>query len=232
MKYFLLPEYLRYGADNVIAVRIYDRELSGGIVNGEIGIYEKENPLVPEVSLPVRWKFKTGDDREWKEPFYNDKSWGEIDVPAFWETQGYKNYDGIAWYRVRFRVPTRYEKENLVLLLGKIDDVDEAYLNGKKIGKTGSIPSNLRNPINSEYQTSRIYALPKDLLNDSGENVLAVRVFDNFMHGGIYEGPVGITTQRKYDQWYHAYGEEEDNTQKSWKGIQNGLEKLLDEIFK
>jgi sialate O-acetylesterase len=44
--------------------------------------------------------------------------------PAWWETQGYRNYDRFAWYRKEFIVPEKLRQEQLVLMLGKIDDLE------------------------------------------------------------------------------------------------------------
>ena len=77
--------------------------------------------------LPEKWKFNTGDDATWAAPGYNDSGWKEITPGSFWERQGYAGYDGYAWYRVTFTIPSKFRKDaetygGLTLLLGKIDD--------------------------------------------------------------------------------------------------------------
>ena len=64
----------------------------------------------------------------------DDNYWKEIFVPAYWEVQGYKNYDGFAWYRKSFVLPEKYSGIKLVLMLGMIDDIDQTYINGTLIG--------------------------------------------------------------------------------------------------
>lgn len=198
-----LPSYvLNERGDNVIAVRVYDRELSGGITGGEVGIAEELDPLHPDVTLAGMWKIMQGDDFAWKEPGYNDAAWDQIRVPAYWETQGMKGYDGFAWYRLHFRPEPGLAGKTLVLLLGKIDDLDEAFLNGESIGRTGTLSQFRGNkaPVN-EYKELRAYSVPAGLLHVGEDNVIAVRVLDTFLHGGIYDGPVGLISRDAYAAW-------------------------------
>ncbi len=202
-KYRLPMEFLKPGGDNVVAVRVYDAEFSGGITGGRIGIVEDKDPLKADMPIVRGWRFTTGDDMSWKEPSWNDQSWKEIFVPIYWETQGYPEYDGFGWYRVKFTVPDWIANQTLILLAGKIDDLDETYLNGQRIGRTGTMPTPGRGSIgvSDEYLQLRAYTIPPGLLKQGAENVLAIRVFDGFMHGGLYDGPVGIITRDHYLQW-------------------------------
>ncbi len=198
-----IPSWLiQEGKENVIAVRVYDDQMNGGITSGEIGLYEIKDRPYPDVSFDGMWKFKTGDSPEWKDPSFNDGDWKEIYVPQYWETQGYKGYDGIAWYRFHFKADSRFEGQRLLFLLGKIDDHDEAYLNGQVIGKTGAIPENgQKMKTGNQYSWLRTYTLPFGLLKIGQENVLAVRVWDGWLHGGIYQGPIGLISRERYNDW-------------------------------
>lgn len=209
--------------DNVIAVRVYDDHGVGGIVDGRVGIYERRYYVDPDVYLPKMWKFKTGDNMDWKEPGFDDREWDEISVPAAWETQGFRGYDGYAWYRVTFNVPGRYEDERLIMLLGKIDDFDEVYLNGKRIGRTGPMPKYKMSYNNSdEYRQNRAYTIPSNMLHFHGENVLAVRVYDAWQVGGIYEGPIGLVTRDHYRTRKYRH---------SYRSVENWFDNLIDDIF-
>ncbi|MBM2846059.1 MAG: hypothetical protein HW407_1371, partial [Bacteroidetes bacterium] len=200
---YLLPvSFLNFSGDNVIAVRVYDEKLGGGINYGKVGIFEDAAALRADVPLPSVWKFMTGDNIEWKDPAFDDSRWKQIAVPAFWETQGFKDYDGFGWYRTRFAVPPRLRQERLIMMLGKIDDLDEVYLNGERIGKTGRITSAQKNiSFSDEYQEIRAYTIPSDLIREGKENIIAVRVYDGFKDGGIYRGPIGIVTRDHYRTW-------------------------------
>ncbi len=205
---YQLPQYcLRLGAPNVIAVRVYDDQQAGGMLGGASdagniegtvpAILEDIHPLVVDQPLPPMWKFSVGDDMAWKSVQCNDAGWEDVRVPAYWETQGHKDYDGYGWYRVKFRLSPSLDSRHLILFLGKIDDVDEVYLNGERIGKTGRMGRSEA----YEYKLWRAYTIPPEKLLVDRDNVIAVRVYDAFLHGGIYRGPVGIVSREKYVAW-------------------------------
>lgn len=134
------------------------------------------------------WKFHIGDNPQWSDKAYNDSKWEKIYAPSPWEDEGFNGYDGFAWYRRKFDGKELSQEENYYLSLGYIDDADEVYVNGMLIGLSGSMPPKFKTAYNSE----RKYALPNDILNFSGENVIAVRVYDVTLAGGIVDGPLGI----------------------------------------
>lgn len=206
---YLLPSWcLKYGATNVIAVRVYDGGLSGGITRGKLGIFQTIDPLLAEQPLDGTWKIMTGDDDAWKEAAFNDAAWHDIKVPLFWEAQGMKDYDGFAWYRFRFRPAPELEKKTLILLVGKVDDLDETFLNGERIGRTGTMRARAEDiRISNEYSQLRAYTIPGGLLKFGQDNVIAVRVYDKWLHGGIYDGPVGLITRDSYREWKHHHRE-------------------------
>ncbi|MBP1648634.1 MAG: hypothetical protein H6Q30_2079 [Bacteroidetes bacterium] len=201
--YRLLARFLNPGGDNVIAVRVYDDQLEGGIVRGDVGVYEDRQALRADYSVEGEWKFTTGDDMKWKDPDFDDRGWRNVIVPSFWEAQGFKGYDGYGWYRTRFRIPESLASERLILLLGKIDDYDEVYLNGERVGRTGSMPGPGKDWRNDQrsYAQLRAYILPPGAVKPDQDNVLAVRVFDGYMQGGIYDGPLGLVQRSRYLQW-------------------------------
>ncbi len=204
-EYVVPASALNFDGDNVIAIRVFDEGGAGGIVGNKIGFFRKENDPIFEKSLAGTWKFKTGDKGAFRKPSYNDEDWRDIMVPALWESQGIHDYDGIGWYRKRFRLPENLDTDGLVLLLGKIDDFDEVFLNGKHIGTTGRMGKRVGpDRLDDTYRKLRIYYLPDDLINKGGENILAVRVYDGWQHGGIYEGPIGIITEKNLRSWIRA----------------------------
>lgn len=200
-KYPIQKSLLNLSGDNLIAVRVYDSQLGGGIMSGEIGIYYMIT-LTPDLDLSGMWKFRTGDNSDWKNPDLNDDDWDEALVPSNWESQGYKDYDGFGWYRLEFEVSAKLANHKLVFLLGKIDDLDQAYLNGEYLGSTGNMEGDpFFFDFNFEWQALRGYYIPEDLLKP-GKNVITVRVYDGTMGGGIYSGPIGLITQDHYvDYW-------------------------------
>jgi hypothetical protein len=220
--YYVPNEYLRFGDENTIAVRVYDHEWGGGIIRGEIGLYRDRGYLVPDQSLRGTWKLATGDDPKRSAADFDDSDWMDVLVPALWETQGLKGYDGVAWYRREFLLDPELRGASLLLLLGKIDDEDEVWFNGRRIGRTGITPRKDGTAfINNSYLVLRAYPIPSQLIRSDGRNVIAVRVYDIFFHGGIYQGPIGLVRTDRYRQWNRTHKTAE----------KNGLEKFLDALF-
>jgi Beta-galactosidase second all-beta domain len=203
-KYFIPTEYINFDAPNLIAVKVYDSYDQGGIVSGEIGLYGGKTTVNLDLNLQSQWKFQPGDDMRRKESEFDDSGWGEIFVPALWEDQGYRDYDGYAWYRKTFTWPSNNSNEKMVMLMGKIDDIDQVFLNGTLIGSTGNFPVKWSDDVSTgaEYQAFRGYYIPDGLLKKNQKNVIAVRVLDTGGDGGIYEGPVGIISQAKYIEYW------------------------------
>jgi len=124
----------------------------------------------------------------------------------------------------------------MIALLGKIDDLDETYINGEEIGSTGRIHSNpWRSNLDNEYSEFREYTVPAGLLKAGKENVLVVRVFDGGGEGGIYEGPIGLISRDRYKDWKrnHSWKKEKSwNVNNSWNNnTSNFWEKLFDHFF-
>jgi hypothetical protein len=215
---------LKSSGDNVIAIRVYDDQLGGGIVQGKIGLFESKTYINPELYFSGQWSFKKGDSEKWADPSLDDRSWNKIFAPAYWETQGYSEYNGMGWYRLHFNVPGELNGKSLVLLLGKIDDLDETYINGTEIGRTGRIRSDpSRSSLDGEYREFRAYTIPSGLLKSGQDNVLAVRVYDGTGGGGIYEGPIGIISRENFKEWKKN---NPWNNKSDWN-----LWKILEEIF-
>lgn len=147
------------------------------------------------VNLEGSWKFSIGDNPEWATEGYDDSEWDFIRVPESWEANGYNDYNGFAWYRKTFMVSDLDPERNYFLLPGYIDDVDEVYLNGELIGRSGVMPP----LVVTAHEMYRRYPIPWELLKSDDENLIAVRVYDEYERGGIYAGPVGIVYDREDD---------------------------------
>jgi len=108
-------------------------------------------------------------------------------VPAGWnevDPEGLGRHDGFAWYLLSVEIPAAWSPGDLELRLGTIDDADEAFVNGTRIGATGSMPPSA----SSAYQTERTYAVPAALAAPGSTILLAVRVHDLGGNGGIWSG--------------------------------------------
>ncbi len=203
-RYFIPDNLINFSEGNVIAVRVYDGNESGGIRGGKFGIYRAD--VIPlDVDLSGMWKFHTDDSAIWKNEDFDDSAWKTINVPEHWEEQGYEDYDGYAWYRKRFDMPSKLMDQKLVVAAGKIDDIDEVYINGQLIGHTGHFETESDEPDTYGcYDEFRGYYLPGDFKLKEKGNLIAIRVYDSRSSGGIYEGPVGIVTQENYSKFWRA----------------------------
>jgi hypothetical protein len=204
---YIIPEgLLKQNGDNVVCIKVYDSTGEGGLVSGPTGICYDDDVRYLDMDLSGSWKFHTGNNKDWKTQEFDDSDWKKIAVPSTWENQGYEDYDGYAWYRTEFSLASGLSSGELYLSLGKIDDEDEVYLNGKKIGDVDDLRKySFYRGDGWQYNTRRLYKIPADALNRNGRNILAVKVFDGQGLGGIYEGPIGIMTVDHYKKYKSTY---------------------------
>lgn len=142
-----------------------------------------ENPVAELEAAAGSWRFHKGDDANWKAADLNDSDWQEIRLPDTWEHHSnYTDDNAYGWFRRRIEIPDDCKGKDFDLLLGCIDDVDEAWFNGQRIGQTGSFPPNYQ----TAYSSQRRYRIGASLVRGDGSDVLAVRVFDGDGDGGIY----------------------------------------------
>ena len=201
--YYIPKEYINFNGRNLLAVRVFDSEISGGIVSGDVGIYVNEQDRDLAVNLRGLWDFTIEEQifrASTREDFFDsekhlppaDSKWSKISVPGEWEHQGYNNFNGTAWYRKQFTIPKELEGEDLVLVLGKIDDFDHTYLNGKWIGST------------NYHDRLRIYTISSSMFKAGAVNILLVYVKDTQQRGGMYDGPIGIMKQAEFTRYYRS----------------------------
>ncbi|MGC8594159.1 MAG: glycoside hydrolase family 15 protein [Candidatus Kryptoniota bacterium] len=138
------------------------------------------------VLLPERWLFSTTDSLTYSTPSFDDGGWKVVDVPSSWD------YLGVAWYRTHFGINKSLQDDSVYLVLGMIDDADESYLNGVKIGGMGKFPPDPQ----TAYDRLRIYKISRKLLKK--DNVLAIRVYNMMGPGGLVRGPIGIFNDRDF----------------------------------
>lgn len=191
-EYRIPDELLNYDGDNLIAVRIYDKGGEGGIYSGEVGLLVADEAYRDVHSLEGIWKIIVRDREEYAEPGFDDSNWQDIIVPSNWKTIGIRNHKGFAWYRKQFNIRKGTSVDEMTLVCGYIDDFDEIFVNGVKIGAT---KDGLRIGRSRSFRRLRIYDIPKGLLKE-GTNTVAVRVEDIGDNGGIYDGPVAVIPTR------------------------------------
>jgi sialate O-acetylesterase len=116
---------------------------------------------------------------KWKEVDYDDSDWGKITLPNFITTK----YD-INWVRKTIEISTDMAKKDLILTIGAVDDCDETFFNGVKIGSVGIT-------VDDHWQVVRKYKIPASLIK-AGKNVIAIRVFNYYAVGAVESNNHGI----------------------------------------
>ena len=109
----------------------------------------------------------------WKDISLNDKGWLTMQLPGLWEQQSLPEFDGIVWFRKTITLSAADAGKTADIFLGMIDDNEETYINGVKIGSTNG------------YNVKRVYHIPAGVLHE-GKNLIAFRVEDTGGGGGLY----------------------------------------------
>ncbi len=116
------------------------------------------------------------DDSECSKPDFSDSTWRTMKLPTYWEATEVGEFDGAVWFRKKIEIPKSWVDTNLVLALGPIDDMDQTYVNGVKVG--GMLGGGF-------WAAPRVYEVPKALIKDSIMTI-AVRAIDVGGGGGIW----------------------------------------------
>lgn len=126
----------------------------------------------------TKWQNLDLNDDKYKNEYYNDGAWMDINLPGYIENSGLAGFDGAIWFRKKASVPEEWRGKELTLELGPIDDMDVTYVNGEKVGAYDK---------DGFYSTPRVYTVNKDL-TESGSLLIAVRVIDPQGFGGFGGG--------------------------------------------
>ena len=136
------------------------------------------HPVIDVSARPPVHQFENLDfgDSACSEPGFNDSTWRTMKLPTYWEATEVGEFDGAVWFRRTIEIPKSWLDKNLTLELGPVDDMDETYVNGAKVG--GMLGGGF-------YSTPRVYNVSKEIVKDSILTV-AVRVIDIGGGGGIW----------------------------------------------
>lgn len=116
---------------------------------------------------------------------YNDIGWKEMKLPTLWEQTGMGQFDGVVWFRKQVTIPAGWVHRDLVLNLGPVDDIDETFVNGVKVGGFEE---------EGYWNVNRSYNVPASVV-DSTLLEIAVRVIDLQGGGGICGGEKALALQ-------------------------------------
>jgi len=123
-----------------------------------------------------KWIGLKFDDEECSARNFNDSSWSEMKLPVQWEQTPAGDFDGVVWFRKQVIIPNAWIGKDLAIQLGPIDDMDETFINGQKVGSYLG---------DGYWKVDRIYKIPGTAVKDSVLQI-AVRVIDTQGGGGIW----------------------------------------------
>ena len=143
--------------------------------------WDHEVVVVKTLDLPTKgWKFATdprqdGHRRGYFNVRFNDKKWCKMDM-GYWEFQGVDDFDGIAWYRIKFTMPEKMDHTAVEISFGGVDESAWVWLNGKYLGCHDQGQTGVGKPFAVDCTKEVVWGK---------ENVLAVRIGDAANAGGI-----------------------------------------------
>lgn len=141
----------------------------GGSTRFAVALEEWTASLDPLSSAPVKPFVSAFDDSDWK----------TVLLPQSFEKHIHAQFDGVVWYRLNVTLTAEQAAAGATISLGKIDDDDDTYINGIKVGST------------HHWETERLYRVPADVLK-AGDNLITVRIFDSGGGGGFASNPESL----------------------------------------
>jgi len=155
------------------------------------------------INLPKDVKFKFGDSPEWANPAFNDSDWVNQQLG-----KSFRKDSSYAWYRIKIIIPASMKTtkgKGLKLNLGKIDDADQTFFNGKLIGEMGTFPPNYT----TQWDKSRTYTISEKDVQWDKENLIAIRIYNLVGGMGMWTGdpyytiePIGWIDEVSVKQGY------------------------------
>jgi len=138
------------------------------------------------------------------------KEWSVMeDLPSLWENRGLTGVDGILWFSKSIEIPETWmatdQPDTVTLSLGKIDDHDITWVNGKQVGSQAN------------YNVYRKYRFPLDVLQ-ADKNLIAVKITDTGGGGGFWGATEemfltnGIDTLSLAGAWQYKHSDISINT--------------------
>ena len=135
----------------------------------------------------------------WYDFNYVAEGWHKYWLPGYWDDQGVRGLNGIVWFRKEISVPESMTGKPAKLILGRIVDADNVYVNGVSSGS-----------IAYQYPPRR-YNLPAGLLKQ-GKNIIVIRVTNYTGKGGfVPDKPYYLIAGRDSidlrGEWFYMVGQ-------------------------
>ncbi len=113
--------------------------------------------------------------------------WRKVNTKSHWESQGFRHYDGVAWYRTTVEVPADWKGRTVSAVFEGVDDSFRLYVGGQEVARFG-------NPETKEtVWLQRVTADVTRFLTPGTQAQIVLRVVDHNGAGGIWK-PVFLTT--------------------------------------
>lgn len=138
--------------------------------DGFMAAFLEDNPKFEEMRARQN-AMPTREDVE-----FDDSNWQTMKLPEFFERADL-DIDGIVWFRKVVDIPAGYAKQKGSIHLGPIDETDETWINGVRVGG-----------VKDDYRKERVYDIPAKVLKP-GKNLISVKVEDYRGWGGFSGKP-------------------------------------------
>ena len=171
------------GAPSEVAPKDVSGLTGDAILDKAFRFADRPDKLDDLLILPLVWKFKPDLLREgvaqgWAEPELDDSGWHSLAVTDYYERQGFGNYNGCFWYRVRFEAPKALAGKKVFLRIGSLDDEGTIFVNGQTVL--------VRYHLEPDHWQSSFELEITEAIKPGETNVIAVMGNDEYGVGGVW----------------------------------------------
>lgn len=140
-----------------------------------VGIAHAQAPLT--IDLSGEWRYSDGDDARYARPDFEDSAWTTVRVPGtnFLREQ-YRDPAGTwVWLRKTVVLPEGVERQRYSLMLGKLTENYDVFLNGVPVGRIGDFTVE-----GSQFARPQVLDLP---VLAAGRATIAIRAWIHAVRG-------------------------------------------------
>lgn len=118
--------------------------------------------------------------------------------------------DGYSWYRCTVDIPAAWKSDKVTLHVEALDDARAAYVNGMKVGATGTFPPIYRSGLGESGR----YQVPSNILKSGATNSIAIKVYQNDPRPNFSVAPPALINETKQQgirlngQWQYRPGKQ------------------------
>ncbi|MYN16937.1 glycoside hydrolase family 2 [Rugamonas sp. FT107W] len=166
------------------SLRTFGDYAAGVAAVAQYGVDPAEGMRAEEARSEAWWRAHdpaAAAQHAWIAPDFDDAAWPSVTPSGSWKDSGlagFKDFDGVAWYRTAVTLTEAQAKAANTLRLGPVDTYDSTWVNGVRVGGA------------STSWIWREYAVPAGVFKP-GRNVIAMRVLSGGQGGGLSGSPDG-----------------------------------------